>query len=396
MCTVYIYICMHINTMLHVHMFIDRLDVKQVFDQPLPVVSDRVAFTLDTVTGEQSQPRQFPVTPEGSYSTKIQVRISGNVLYVSGNPSRYGRPDNLQGFTHIDDCFALYNRVLSQIGLPPLTKCTRRFFMQQDTGKASVTSDGAIITALHITTNRAVGQGNELAYIKGLATLSYKHSHPHLYSNGCTVEWRNINGKISHLQKPMVYCKAAEMDIHLLPKIKRKYGGESAEYKYVKALRDWCAAAGVVRFEQQLKSRFLQRENLNFWGLSDMNKLHAIHSEFVNNDKRLKLSVSDFELQTIADRLLESGICDTVRSANTTAQYALLWSCGQTFDFNKKQVQTHRARLRKIGIDIKHAFDYDRHNVVHLKRSRDIEVKPFILPDWYQMPSVNKVALRAV
>ncbi|MFQ1018192.1 phage/plasmid replication protein [Gilliamella sp. BG7] len=58
----------------------------------------------------------------------------------------------------------------------------------------------------------------------------------------------------------------------------------------------------------------------------------------------------DFE--TVAEQLIRCGVVDTTRSANTTAMYALQWMHGQTFDFRKSQVQIHRARLRKIGIDI--------------------------------------------
>ncbi|MCL7679555.1 phage/plasmid replication protein, partial [Klebsiella pneumoniae] len=104
---------------------------------------------------------------------------------------------------------------------------------------------------------------------------------------------------------------------------------------------------GVVRFEQKLKSRYLQRNHLIYWGLSDYSILNKLHDDFLALDKKLMVTSMDFE--TISEHLISEGIVDSTRSANTTAMYAIQWMHGHSFDFSKTQVQTHRARLRKIG-----------------------------------------------
>lgn len=46
-----------------------------------------------------------------------------------------------------------------------------------------------------------------------------------------------------------------------------------------------------------------------------------------------------------------------------------------------------KARLKAIGIDIGQQFDVSR-MCPTLKRSEVIEVKPLIVPHWYQLPIV--------
>lgn len=64
---------------------------------------------------------------------------------------------------------------------------------------------------------------------------------------------------------------------------------------------------------------------------------------------------------TEVSRLLESeGVVTHANSVRTTAMYFQLWKEGASFDLSKKQVQVHRARLRKIGIDIAKPYsDFD-------------------------------------
>lgn len=145
-----------------------------------------------------------------------------------------------------------------------------------------------------------------------------------------------------------------------------------------------------MRFEQKLKSRFLKRENLHYWGLSDYTRLNELHNEFLNLDKKLSVSAMDFE--TISDQLIRFGVVETTRSTNTTAMYAVQWMCGQSFDFRKSQIQIHRARLRKIGIDITQRFNLSKFSQVFVKEIREVKVADCPIPDWYQMPQIFKLA----
>lgn len=58
----------------------------------------------------------------------------------------------------------------------------------------------------------------------------------------------------------------------------------------------------------------------------------------------------------IPEMLLSKGIVTSSYAANTTAGYAVRWMQGAKIDFSKSGPNVHRARLRKIGIDIKKPY----------------------------------------
>ncbi|MNG15725.1 hypothetical protein D3C84_995710 [compost metagenome] len=66
---------------------------------------------------------------------------------------------------------------------------------------------------------------------------------------------------------------------------------------------------------------------------------------------------------------------------------------GQVFDFNKKQVQTHAARLNRIGINIRNACDTSRFAPVFIRQAREITKTTVLpIPSWYQRPNHLQVA----
>lgn len=367
-------------------MFFDWLSMYQDHPDQLPLIGDRASIEIDTTTGEHLGIRQPTLQHEGSFCTSLHVRVSGNRVTVTGNPSRFNRLDNLFGFTSLDDCVAVYNRVLMSLGLPPFTKCTKVLFRQGEDGKRVETfSDGAVITELHITSNRAVGEGSANEYIKALSTQRYHNSIPRLHTNGNTCDWLSSRGKAS-LIYPSVYNKAAEMELHQLPKLARKYGAQSDQVQDLQRIIGYCRANGVIRYEQKLKSAFLRRHDLRFWGLFNPQLLKPFHEEFLAVGDRLQ--VNAMTLESIADKLLRLGIVDTRRAANTTTLYALQWMAGERFDLQKKQVKTHRARLRQIGIDIADACDLTKFSTVQVQKVREIVVSDLPVPSWYQLPTV--------
>lgn len=369
-------------------MFYDWLTIYQDHDHRLPVIGDREYLVIDTASGEDLGSKQPTVQHAGSYSTTVNIRISGNRLTVSGNPSRVNRIENLFGHSTIDQCVQVFNDILISYGLPPFTKCTRTWFVQgEDGSRAQVATDGATITELHVTSNRSIGQHNEDDYLKALSTLPYRHSIPRLHTNGKTCDWLTKRGKGSRLIYPSVYNKAFELKLHALPKLKRTHGEDSPEYQYLQNVIDYCQKAGVVRFEQKLKADFLRRNKLNHYGLINEKTFRAIHEEFLTLD--LKLKVEAMTLESISQRLINEGICSNTRAANTTTLYAIQWMHGEQFDLSKSQVQTHRARLRKIGIDIALACDLSKFSLVNVKESRQVVARPLPMPTWYRKPAVN-------
>lgn len=374
-------------------MFYDWLSIYQDHEQSIPFIGETAEIVINTDTGDQLSVKQPTLKHAGSFSTSIHIRISGQRITVTGNPSRFNRIENLFGLETVDQCVAVYNHVLRSLGLPEFTKCTKTILLTGEEGsRVSTTSDGAIITELHITSNRAVGQGNTDAYIQALSTQRYRHSIPHLHTNGQTVDWRSKQGN-APLIYPSAYCKDNELQLHAAPKLKRLLGEQSKEYQYLIKIIEYCRLHGVVRFEQKLKSRFLRREGLRFWGLSDYTLLKQIHDEFLNIDQ--KLTVNAMDIENISETLIREGIVNNTKAANTTSMYAIQWMCGKHFDINQRSVETHRARLRRIGIDIAQPCDITRNSPVRVRDVREIEIRDLPVPEWYRSTSVPNLRLVA-
>ena len=367
---------------------IDWLKVHQEYDYDLPQVVDIVIETICARTGQRLSTRQPQFKHDGSFSTSIHIKVEGRKLTVDGNPSRIDRLDNLFGYTNVEQCIAVYNRILAEYRLPPLTKCTTwaiRSVEEDKSVRSSVVSNGVCIDRIDLTTNRTVGRGNVLSYLRALSTQRIGYSIGHLYSNGRTVDWKSAKGNV-RLQYRKAYDKAFEILDKLLPKVKKLLGEGSLEFKYVQQVYDYCLDSGVVRMEQELKQEFLIKNQLHFWGLFDETKYQKLHDEFLASDSRLQ--VTAMEHQSIADKLLADGIVNSVQSANSTASYAYKWMSGHTFDLQKSQVKKVRAWLRKIGIDIANPADASRHPAMFVKRCEEVITSDVLnIPSWYKRPN---------
>lgn len=369
-------------------MFIDWLTISQEHAFDLPVVCDVFTLTVDANTNEVLSTNQPRFKHEASHSTSVTIHVQGRKIRVEGNPSRIGRLDNLFGFTTVEQCVSVYNALLAEYGLPAFTRCTVVNLRQGESGAKAGDwiADGAKIERIDLTTNVAMGEGNVLAYLRGVSSQRIGHSIGFLYPNGRTVAWTpKGNGKGGRLQYRKAYDKAFEMDQNILPKIKRLYGDQSPEFAYVSRVRNYCAEQGVVRMEQELKSEFLQRECLSYWGLINERRFAELHDEFLKIDERLKVTAMD--IVSISGQLVAEGLCPNLRSARTTASYALEWMTGAQLDFKKKQVNTHAALLNKIGINIRNACDTSRFAPVFVRQCREINKQPLVMPTWYQRPN---------
>jgi len=381
-------------------MFFDWLTCYQDFDFELPVISPDGYAHFDYLDNLFGIIRQARVKHEGSYSTSITVHVQGNRIFMDGNPSRYNRLDNLFGFSSLDDCFAVYNSILVSLGLPIFTKCTFVRFEEtiraDGTYKLKPVVNGAVIARTDFTANAQVGKGTCItAYLKALSMMTFRRSRGHLYPDGNTVDWKSIQGNCRELY-PSVYNKAFELALHTLPKVKRAFGERSLEYIYINSLIKYCLELGVTRHEIKIKSSYLNKNNLQYYGLSDWEPLENLYNEFLNLDKKLKVSAMD--LRTITRTLIEQGVCDNAKAANSTALYAINWMHGDVFDERKTQVRTHRARLRKIGIDILKPCNLLLFSPVIVKEVIEIERRELQPPPFYkfaQIPTQSPLRLVA-
>jgi len=202
--------------------FIDKLNVTQDYLQDgerLPFVGKEGFYRFDLATGEtQKEPIVSDLRLEGSYSSMVTVKCDGFRISVYGNPSRWGRMDNLWGLKTFDECIGVYNHILQGLGLPALTKCTTfQFKAAQDGGKNMKVYNGAIIKHVDFTRNLSLGLGNEKPFMKALSGHSINRSvSPYLYPNENTVEWysKNVQGNGSTYRYVKVYCKTTDLLKH--------------------------------------------------------------------------------------------------------------------------------------------------------------------------------------
>ena len=96
--------------------------------------------------------------------------------------------------------------------------------------------------------------------------------------------------------------------------------------------------------------------------------------------------------ETIAEQLIENGICKSTQSAYATESYALKWLHGTPLDRSRSQYHVHRNRLLELGIDISIPHDVSR-LPPQVRSSEIIDLKPAQMPIWYKRP--NSAYLKA-
>ena len=380
--------------------FIDRLVCEQTWlDRRLPLIGDKGFISVDLHTGEYDPTavRTSRTTVQSSYSTSLRVSCDGHCVRVEGNPSRFGRVENLYGFQTFEECIRVYNIVLAKLGLPPFT--TGRFSFKTDNRSGAKdrkhlkTYSGCVIKHVDITRNHSVGYRNEYAFLRALSSFSLPNGKkPNLYPNGATVDYstsRSIGGSSWDYSK--LYIKAHELIEHMKKNLKN---ATDADAEYYKKLIEHCQAAGIVREEHSFKAKKLARYELCFYGHVTVEDL-ANHFTLTTLDTLTEtLEVATMDYITIADQLLKRKIVNSRQAANATANYCHMWLNGQSLyneDSGKypRQYYVHKARLIQLGLDISIPFDATRTALPMIKRQREITVRPHQMPDWYRKPSTR-------
>lgn len=369
--------------------FIDMLDVTQQHSEGgLPLIGEELITTIDLQTGERVRESPNRKKIEGSYSSMLNIRCDGMNVTVTGNPSRWHRTDNFFGLQTFDECIGVYNAILLEYGLPPFTKCTGFDWLQgADGDKARRVANGAVFKRVDWTRNLSVGFGNEPAFLRALATQSIgRGKTPNLYSNGHTVDW----GKGSTYWYQKVYNKAEDLKISLKKRLKKSLTYD--EKVYLERLIAYCEEYGIVREEREFKRAFLDRKNLQYYGLTQESDFEEHLNDVERMIERLEMSTADIE--TIADQLIEKGIVKSRHAANATQGYAMSWMHGQDLKLTmgRSQYFEHRRRLLALGIDISNKFDATR-SVIQFKRHREINVSTALPPVWYRMPKTHSFQL---
>lgn len=236
--------------------FVDYLSVRQYHGDLAREFVGTLTFGLDdSGSVERESARGRPI--EGSFSTKLFVKSHAGTVTVTGNPSRWNRPDNLFGFS-LDDCMAIVNRELGRLGLPPFTQ-GEPIYTQSDIRSIEDADKlpqwtGARFSVIHLTRNMVAGSDflAKLA-IRSYAARSGAYMRKHVYGEE-TVMFHNTRRTVK------AYRKGPDMVKHC------------PESQWT----DWAHRHGIVRQEVELKSRYLSDTRLSFWGNCTMARLYQL------------------------------------------------------------------------------------------------------------------------
>jgi hypothetical protein len=329
--------------------FVDWLTIKQSYDYELPHINAGVIFSVDA-NGEVEWQTQRASKIQGSYETSIQLRCDGHTVTFSGNVSRFGRTDNLFGYS-FGNCLNRIAVILRRFGLPAFTagqKFYRNVRHSDGTYSQKLAYTGATISRIDLTKNYETGSiSNARAYLEFLAT---QQGNARLKvattSDGETVHW----GAGSRRIYSKVYIKSSEMRKHSMPN----------------DLVEYCEKVGMVRFEITAKATQLQDMHCNYLGSFDMKQIENLFNERASLLTRAEHTVDDLEQLPNAFR-------------RTARDY--LAGDDMAMRLKKSSFATHRKALLPYGIDIA-----VRRNVIDFKpRVRVIELKPASVPCWYQL-----------
>lgn len=344
----------------------------------------------------------------GSYQTTLNIRMIAGKLEIRGNPSAFGRLDNLFG-VGIDDGIAIYNAVLDGLGLPPFTQGVERLLdWDKDAQAYKKEYTGACISRADITVNQAVGMGRVRDYNRWLASQRFSRSAPGDKELEQFAKWDfgTVYTSISKLWMNVKhYDKSAALEEVTLPEYMKKLRKASsigriqknevyALFKeaedYLLKLAEWCAEVGVVRSEWSLKSRwFTQHNGAGFWkpGVCESNLFDVVTAE------REKITMRAVVYQE-----------DSYESLSASEYRALdKWKKGSPLkaslggDLPDPTFYRIRASvLKKTGHDIASRPLFTQSKTEF--RPVYFQVKPLSISDapaWYQRPSVQSSFLQA-
>lgn len=317
--------------------FCDYLSVYQSHAVPVGRYDSGVQITVDS-DGSVSQKVTKPVLHKhefvdedgASYSTSLSIKVDAGLVSIRGNIGRYGRPDNVFGFS-VDQCKRFANEFLRALGFPEFT-------------------ESAKVTRVDLTVNYAAGSSEAgRAYIGYLGSVQTGRQLQHVYADGATIDI----GRGSRYVYSKVYLKGPE-----LYKRRKKTG-------VAMQVIDYCNDSGVVRYELELKQA-LARKNVTRWEDCTDERLAPIFQEY--EDKQLRKNV---EVAANTDELKK----------NERMTY-IAWKGGEDTKTMMSQATWYRHRkeiLRITGSDI--AIKRKKDDV----QVRVITLKPLPRPAWYQL-----------
>lgn len=360
-------------TKTHAHTFghIDWLTIRQshppVDGVSLPVLADGCVMTFDADgTVEYTTLKRFEV--EGSYDSKCYVRCDGHTVEFTGNPARWGRMDNVFGYS-FGQSLLIVNQILATLGLPGFS-AGHPLETYNKAGEIVTIWTGATISRIDFTENYCTGSPDDANhFLRWLAGQKLKSKKTNYYGDHSTVDF----GRGSKRSYFKVYNKGAELLKHSKAKTDVSTIQKAERADSIEKLADWCKNTGLVRAELELKSKALHDLHCYYLGELDMN---VIEVEFKKHASVFERSTA--ELDSMAEL-----------SGKALAIYRM-WQAGDDLKnkLSKSALYRNRALLLPHGIDI-----FIPSNVVRFEpKTRVIALSAAVPPDWYSLPAIQKAA----
>lgn len=348
----------------------DWFAVSQVhMDGEVGRVCDGVVTCYDPETGDIEWETHKYYKHTGSFDTSIRVRSDGNRVELSGNVGRYGRMDNVFGYS-VDHCKEIANGIMRSLQLPEFN-AGKPFVVdvknQYGEFEQRAGHTGAVISQIHLTRNFSTGSDeNKKDYLYWLTTQKCSNTETTHYGRE-TVYF----GERSKYQRTKCYCKskALKSEQRRLNAKGTMTPQDIERRNYLEQLIDWTNNQGLVRLETELKSRYLTQLGINHWTNCN-NESMNIHYE--KAQKKVMGSCTSYvdleDLSARAQDLYYSYL------AGVNLQERHNWSTATFYRYRKE--------LKAVGIDICRPVDVEAHKV----RPRLIELTPAVQPEFYKLP----------
>lgn len=332
--------------------FCDWISIYQCHGSGLPVLCDGAFMRIDK-HGETVNTTLKKLRVEGSHETAIFIRCDGATVWFEGNVSKFGRQDNVFGYS-FRQCLLRINALLSEHGLPPFTDGER--YITNFKGEPRSVWTGAMVTRVDMTQNFSTGsKENAYYFMRYLAGQQASRLKTGTYGEGETVDW----GRGSRTVYSKAYLKGPELRKH------------SQGQDYLGHLADWCDSVGLVRFETTYKATWLHHHGCHYLGGFDMKQL-----ELDFEQRKEVLTRQSVDIEELTD--LPKAILSTYR----------MWQAGDDIasKLSRATFFRHRKALLPYGCDLS-----IKSNVTQLKpRTRVIMLGPVTPPDFYELPTIER------
>lgn len=338
----------------------------------------RVDYDLDTgvqtrsvVTGASVyQPLDDNVPSKASH---LRVRSWGGIVEVSGNPSKWGRPEALAGGVDLDGAFEVYNRVLASLGLPPFT---RDRWLTGDEAASEVVREGARISRLDLAQCVVCGSPEgRSAVLDWLPTMPqgrrghrWRVPHEGYAQVGTKSRWLLV-----------CYDKASEIR-DALSSWRRSGGKDSEIAAYLRDVAEWAESVGLLRWELRLGSKWLSENGANRWADWHQGREEQIMGELA---KFPESPGGALRWEGLFEQLVSSGMSAT-KARQRLGAVRLWMDGGEPFPgLSRASRYRYISEIREaLGLDLR-----ERCNVraLGIRVTREVRVAPLLeLPDWYR------------